>query len=310
MKDFIVNLILTAFIYLLVPFMFCLNSKGTGRQYEHSTIKKIVIINAICGWILFRIIEIEMTGTSSAGIAVFLWSWIAYKLLKKHELIDDPYEYVEEVPYEYEYIENEPPVKYGNLPYQETMYDSNNHHPKNAAPVHYGASETETNKAAADDNAEKRRKQIIIFVFLAAIVFIMILFNFILDSDANLTPMKEPKSGEILSGSAYRNGSEITVSASGGEDCVVKLKNQSGITRICFYVQAGDTVTVGVPMEYLYVYFASGDTWYGYEHLFGEDTDYSMDKNICNFVDYTWEYTMYPVSNGNFSQTPIDEDDF
>ena len=77
-----------------------------------------------------------------------------------------------------------------------------------------------------------------------------------------------------------------------------------------FYVRAGDTVTVGVPCEYLYVYFASGDTWYGTSHLFGEDTSYSMDDTICDFTEYTWEYTLYPVSSGNFSQTPIDEDEF
>ena len=50
-----------------------------------------------------------------------------------------------------------------------------------------------------------------------------------------------------------------------------------------FYVRAGDVVTIGVPAEYLYVYFASGDTWYGSTHLFGEQTSYSMDDEICDF---------------------------
>jgi hypothetical protein len=125
-----------------------------------------------------------------------------------------------------------------------------------------------------------------------------------------LAPVTEPKSGAILVGSEAYNESELTIAASGGQSCVVKLKTSSGVTRLSFYVRAGDTVTVGVPNEYLYVYFASGDTWYGEKNLFGEDTSYSMDDEICDFANYTWEYTLYPVTNGNFSETPIGADDF
>ena len=125
-----------------------------------------------------------------------------------------------------------------------------------------------------------------------------------------LTPVAEPKSGAILTGSSYYNESEITIRASGGNSCVVKLKNNKGVTRLSFYVRAGDTVTVNVPREYLYVYFASGDTWYGPEHLFGDETSYSMDDEIQNFIDYTLTYTLYPVTHGNFSETPISADQF
>ncbi len=120
----------------------------------------------------------------------------------------------------------------------------------------------------------------------------------------------EPQSGYILLGSEYENKSELTIHASASESCVVKLKTRQGDTRLSFYVRAGDSVTVGVPCERLYVYFASGKTWYGRYNLFGEYTSYSKDSKICNFEDYTWEYTLYPVSSGNFSQTPIGEDEF
>ena len=149
-----------------------------------------------------------------------------------------------------------------------------------------------------------------ILIILAIIIGIVIFDNLADDSDPGLEPVAEPRSGAILMGSEDLYGSKITIAASGGESCIVKLKTSSGITRLSFYVRAGDTVTVGVPSEYLYVYFASGDTWYGQNHLFGEDTSYSMDDTICNFTEYTWEYTLYPVSSGNFSQTPIDEDEF
>ncbi len=130
------------------------------------------------------------------------------------------------------------------------------------------------------------------------------------DADADLTPVTEPRSGTILSGREVYDGSEITIHAASGHSCVVKLKTRSGTERISFYVRAGDTVTVGVPAEYLYVYFASGDTWYGKADLFGSRTSYSMDDEIFDFTRYTCEYTLYPVNNGNFSETPIDAEDF
>ena len=119
-----------------------------------------------------------------------------------------------------------------------------------------------------------------------------------------------PRSGDILSGSECFDGSELTITADSGSSYVIKLKTASGVERLSFYVRAGETVTVGVPAEYLYVYFASGDTWYGKSLLFGDITYYSMDEDILDFTEYSWEYTLYPVNSGNFSETPIDPDDF
>jgi len=159
-------------------------------------------------------------------------------------------------------------------------------------------------------------KKLLLGIGIFILVIIVIIERMVENTDTNtnantgLTPVLEPQSGAILTGIEVYDGSEITVAASSGESCVVKLKTSSGIERISFYVRAGDTVTIGVPAEYLYVYFASGNTWYGTAHLFGEKTSYSMDDEICDFTESTWKYTLYPVSNGNFSQTPIDEDDF
>lgn len=130
------------------------------------------------------------------------------------------------------------------------------------------------------------------------------------EAEAGPVPQPEPASGTILSGTEHIKGSEITVTASGSSACVVKLKNSVGATRLSFYVRAGATVTIGVPAEYLYVYFASGNTWYGEEHIFGEDTYYSKDDKLLDFTNYSWEYTLYPTYNGNFSETPIDAEEF
>ena len=124
--------------------------------------------------------------------------------------------------------------------------------------------------------------------------------------------VSRPTSGTILSGQEYYSGYEITVTADSSCDYAVSLKTASGTERICFYVRAGETVTVGVPSEYLYVYFASGTEWTGYGKglMFGKDTVYSKDNELIDFTEYSWEYTLYPVNNGNFSQTPSDADEF
>ena len=130
------------------------------------------------------------------------------------------------------------------------------------------------------------------------------------DPDLALTPVAEPASGQVLSGSEDFYGSEITIKASVDEACVVKLKTRSGVERLSFYVRAGDTVTIGVPCEYLYVYFASGDTWYGTSHLFGKNTSYQKVSDVKDFTEYTWEFTLYKVSNGNLTLDSIDADEF
>lgn len=123
--------------------------------------------------------------------------------------------------------------------------------------------------------------------------------------------LSRPASGTILSGSEY-SGSEITIIADSSYDYVVSLKDSSGREYVSFFVRSGDTVTVGVPANYLFVYFASGKEWYGYGKglMFGEDTEYTKDDEVLDFTQYTYEYTLYPVNNGNFSETPSNEDDF
>ena len=158
---------------------------------------------------------------------------------------------------------------------------------------------------------EKRAALIIVL----CLIFVPVLFALVEDAkntheDRNTPTVAAPRSGTILSGYEYHDGSEITVTASLYADCVVKLKTREGTTRLSFYVKAGDTVTVGVPREYLYVYFASGETWYGAEKLFGNSTSYSKDEDLLNFTTYTYEYTLKETNDGNFSEKPIDADEF
>ena len=113
-------------------------------------------------------------------------------------------------------------------------------------------------------------------------------------------PVSEPASGTVLSGYAPKDGSQITVTLAPTASCVVMLKDTSGRTLLSFFVRSGDTVTVDVPAEMMYVHFAAGKTWYGEEELFGKDTVYTKDDELTDFVQYSWEYEFDPLSGGDF----------
>lgn len=73
-----VNLIITAFAYLLVPTILCICRK----ELTLSRIRLIVIVNGICVWLIFMVIRIN-AGLDGTSAAVVLWSGIAYFLMKK-----------------------------------------------------------------------------------------------------------------------------------------------------------------------------------------------------------------------------------
>lgn len=157
---------------------------------------------------------------------------------------------------------------------------------------------------------EKNKKIAVIICVVVALVLTAYAIG--KESGSTLKPVTKPYSGAIISGAEYHNESEITVTADSSNDYVVSLKDSRGTEYVSFYVRAGDTVTVGVPQKWLYVYFASGDEWYGYGKglMFGKNTVYSKDDEPQDFSKYTWKYTLHPVTGGNFSETPSDEDEF
>lgn len=126
-----------------------------------------------------------------------------------------------------------------------------------------------------------------------------------------LKPVTRPHSGKILAGKEYYE-SEIVVTANDDCDYVVSLKDYWGSECVAFYVRAGTTVSVGVPADYLYVHFASGTQWYGYGKgmMFGKNTVFTKDDEMLDFTEGGWEYTLQPVYDGNFSETPSSEDEF
>ena len=125
-----------------------------------------------------------------------------------------------------------------------------------------------------------------------------------------MQPLSLPKNGQVFIGNDLYRESERSIKSSSGESCYIKLKGSSGVDVFSFFVRAGCSVTVSVPSGYYYVYFSYGKEWYGTEYLFGPNTTYAKDDELLDFKNYTWEYTLEPVYNGNFSETPVDEDEF
>lgn len=137
---------------------------------------------------------------------------------------------------------------------------------------------------------------------MALIALVLLLALLLTGCSSTPTPqsVSEPASGTILSGYAPKDGSKITIINSPTAPCVVMLKDTSDRTLISFFVRAGDTVTVNVPAEMMYVHFASGQTWYGEEDLFGENTAYTQDEELTDFTQYSWEYEFDPLAGNNF----------
>lgn len=126
-----------------------------------------------------------------------------------------------------------------------------------------------------------------------------------------MKPKGNPNNGQVfIDNSPFNKLSAITIKSSTKEAHYVKLKDSKKNDILSFYVSPGSTVTVNVPVGSYYVYFASGNNWYGPEYLFGKETLYSMDSSIQDFDKFTISYTLYPVINGNFQETPIDASEF
>lgn len=78
--ELIVSFALTLFGYLFVPVILAF----LGKKYGAKKIKRINTINCIVVWVLFRILQITLTGESSSGVAVFLWGTVGYWILKRN----------------------------------------------------------------------------------------------------------------------------------------------------------------------------------------------------------------------------------
>jgi len=85
-----------------------------------------------------------------------------------------------------------------------------------------------------------------------------------------------PDNGELVVKANYSLAAPFEVKSQTGQNYLVKLTDtKTGQDIMTVFVRGGDTVKTQAPFGQFVVKYAAGDTWYGYEHLFGPDTAYS-----------------------------------
>lgn len=81
------------------------------------------------------------------------------------------------------------------------------------------------------------------------------------------------------------------------------------------FIRSGMTFETDVPLGSYEVYYATGDTWYGEEELFGPDTRYYKCDGTFDFTQDSegyngWTLTLTAVYGGNLDTDLVDESDF
>lgn len=125
-----------------------------------------------------------------------------------------------------------------------------------------------------------------------------------------------PPHGKITWYSVGDPVAPLEIRSSRGSHYVVKLSDYySGRSVLSVFVHGGSTVNLDVPLGTYKIKYASGDTWYGPDHLFGPDTSYSKADSSFDFrvignqvSGYT--LTLYKVVDGNLQTSPISPDEF
>ena len=110
--------------------------------------------------------------------------------------------------------------------------------------------------------------------------------------------------------------SSLEVHASASDNYYIKLEDTTTKrTVLTFFLRAGSTVEVEVPLGNYVFKYASGTKWYGFKHLFGPSTSYNIADTNLNFnlegnqiVGHT--ITLYKVTDGNLKTKSISEEDF
>ena len=110
--------------------------------------------------------------------------------------------------------------------------------------------------------------------------------------------------------------SSLEVHASASDNYYIKLEDTTTKrTVLTFFLRAGSTVEVEVPLGNYVFKYASGTKWYGFKHLFGPSTSYNIADTNLNFnlegnqiVGHT--ITLYKVTDGNLKTKSISEEEF
>ena len=108
----------------------------------------------------------------------------------------------------------------------------------------------------------------------------------------------------------------LEFNTAGNSHFYIKLVDHTtGKTVMTVFVRSGSRVDVDVPLGDYIIKYASGDSWYGEEHLFGDETSYIAADDVFNFYQTDegvsgYTITLYQVPGGNLQTNEIEASDF
>ena len=108
----------------------------------------------------------------------------------------------------------------------------------------------------------------------------------------------------------------LTIQTSAGANYLVKIVDYYSKSPIMtIFIKGGDTIRTKVPLGTFEIRYASGEQWYGYQHLFGDDTSYSKADQAFEFRNTGYQITgytltLYRVSNGNLRTSYMNPSEF
>ena len=125
-----------------------------------------------------------------------------------------------------------------------------------------------------------------------------------------------PASGSVHMYTKADRVAPFEIKAAQGSHYLLKLVDAYTYAPVLtVFVRSGATVDVDVPLGTYEVRYASGESWYGYEYLFGPDTAYSKADQTFTFELVGnqvggFTITLYKVANGNLHTSQIKPTDF
>lgn len=126
----------------------------------------------------------------------------------------------------------------------------------------------------------------------------------------------KPKNGQVFLKPRASALAPLTIETIGTGGYFFYLKNISDDNaNMSFYVTAGKTVDVEVPLGTYIIYYATGSTWYGTDYLFGPGTVYRKFNGVFSFTSDSsgysgWTIQLQPVTDGNLDSEYINESEF
>lgn len=133
-----------------------------------------------------------------------------------------------------------------------------------------------------------------------------------LGATPTLAELPRPKNGERFLIPSLQCVSPLSIETTySGDYYFVLADHGTGSAIMSFYVHAGSSIELDVPIGTFDIYYACGDSWYGTDSLFGPDTTYQKCDESFSFSEFSgWTVQLQPVTYGNLDTEYVSPEDF